>query len=257
MTTRKEHILLVDDEKHLLVSLRDYLMFEHFTVTTAQSGEEAVEVLQKIKPDLIVLDISMPGMGGMGFLRHITTPQGKTRYPVLVLTARSMLADFFQGVAVDGFMAKPCDEAELTGMIRAIIAKHRNVSETLKRGKMKVLLGEDDEIKARRLTEALKNAGYDVVTASSGPQLLEKAVAEKPDLIVIKEILSLLNGHAVASLLEVMPSANGIPIVIHGDPRSAAEGDSGKSPARNIRKVLGASDQDALIRVVAEVCATL
>ena len=66
-TTRKEHILLVDDEKHLLVSLRDYLTFEHFTVTTAQSGEEALEVLERITPDLIVLDISMPGMGGMGF----------------------------------------------------------------------------------------------------------------------------------------------------------------------------------------------
>lgn len=257
MTARKEHILLVDDEKHLLVSLRDYLMFEHFTVTTAQSGEEAVEVLQTIKPDLIVLDISMPGMGGMGFLKHITTPTGKTRYPVLVLTARSMLQNFFQNVSVDGFMAKPCDEAELTGMIRAIIAKHRNVSENQKRGKMKILIGEDDEVKARRLTEALKAAGYDVVTANSGPQLLEKAVAEKPDLIVVKEILSLLNGHAVASLLEVMPSANGIPIVIHGSPHSDAKGEPSAPSARNIRRVLGNCDQDALVRTVTEVCATL
>jgi CheY-like chemotaxis protein len=258
MSDVKEHILLVDDEKHLLVSLRDYLTFEHFTVSTAQSGEEALEVLKELEPDLIVLDISMPGMGGMGFLKRISTPEGKPRYPVLVLTARSMMADFFQGIAVDGFVAKPCNEAELTGMIRSIIAKYRSLSEKTKRDKPKILLAEDDEVYSRRIGEALKAAGYEVELAASGPELLEKAAAGKPDIIVMKEILPRLNGTAVAALLEVMPSTSGIPVVLYDDALTGDEPDSIRAGlAKTIRKDLRGSNPDQLLKAVAGVAATL
>lgn len=256
MSDAKDHILLVDDEKHLLVSLRDYLTFEHFTVTTAQSGEEALELLKDLKPDLIVLDISMPGMGGIGFLKRISTPGGKPRYPVLVLTARSMMADFFREIAVDGFVAKPCNEAELTGMIRTIIAKHRNLSEKSNRDKLKVLLGENEEVFSWRLGTALKAAGYDVEYAASGPELLEKAAAGKPDVILMKEILPRMNGTAVASLLDVMPSTCGIPVVLYDDALAIPESAGLRAGlARTIRKDLRGSNTDELLAAVAVVVA--
>ncbi len=121
----KTHIQLVDDDEHLLVTLGDFLASEGFEVTKARSGEQALEQLKKISPDLIVLDISMPGMGGIGFLKQITAASGETRYPVLVLTARSAMKDFFDTVDVDGFAPKPCDEAELLGKIREILGRRR------------------------------------------------------------------------------------------------------------------------------------
>ena len=254
-TTRKEHILLVDDEKHLLVSLRDYLTFEHFTVTTAQSGEEALEVLERITPDLIVLDISMPGMGGMGFLKRISSAGGKPRYPVLVLTARSMLADFFQEMSVDGFVAKPCDEAELTGMSRTIRAKRQSVAEKQKRARRTVLLAENESNLAARMGDALKQAGYDVDIVGSGPELLERATANKPDIVLMKEILPKLNGDAVASLLDVMPSTNGIPVVIYDDTIIGQDAEDRICNIKNVRKFLRTSAPDSLVEAVAAVAA--
>ena len=249
---RKEHVLLVDDEKHLLVSLRDYLTFEGFAVTTAQSGEEALQVIESLVPDLIVLDISMPGMGGMGFLKRISSVSGKPRYPVLVLTARSMLADFFQEVAVDGFVAKPCDEAELTVMIRAILAKHRSVSVKETRVRHTILLAENEVTEAARLVDAMTQAGYDVQQVGSGPELLEKAAALKPDVIVMKEILPLLNGDAVAALLEVMPSTRAIPVVLYDDCIVGKDLENRIYTMKNVRKFLHTSDPKSLLVALAE-----
>lgn len=256
MSARKSHVLLVDDEKHLLISLRDYLVFEQFEVTTAQSGEEALELLKTLTPDVIVLDISMPGMGGMGFLKRISSASGKPRYPVLVLTARSMLADFFREVAVDGFVAKPCDEAELTGMLRTILSKYQSRTEVSARSNRKVLLGEDDDRLARRQIEALRAAGFEVVSVATGTQVLDKAVSEKPDVILLKEILPQMNGTAVAGLLDVMPSTSAIPVVLHDDTKGAATG-AGMTPAsKNISRTFGLVDAESLARAVAEVCAS-
>lgn len=250
----KDHILLVDDEKHLLVLLRDYLMFEGFSVTTAQSGEEALEMLDRVNPDLIILDISMPGMGGMGFLKRISTAGGKPRFPVLVLTARSMLADFFREVAVDGFVAKPADEAELLGMIRAILSKHRAAARKSSQTSRTVLLAENEAALAVRIAAALGAAGFDVETVSDGPELLEKATRIKPDIIVMKEILPRMNGTSVAALLGVMPSTGEIPIILYDDTLwSSEEAAARLAKSKNIRKVLRTFDPDALVAAVGEV----
>ncbi len=250
-TTRQDHILLVDDEKHLLISLRDYLMFEHFTVTTAQSGEEALTALEQVTPDLIVLDISMPGMGGIGFLKRISSSSGKPRYPVLVLTARSMLADFFHDVSVDGFVAKPCEEAELTGMIRTILAKRRCEAGKEQQEQRTILLAENETATATRLKEALLNAGYSVDVVGSGPELLEKAAINKPDIILMNEILPYLNGDAVATLLDVMPSTSEIPIVIYDDTIVMKDEPKRKYAIKNVRISLRTSDTDSILRAVA------
>jgi DNA-binding response OmpR family regulator len=254
-TIRQDHILLVDDEKHLLISLRDYLMFEHFTVTTAQSGEEALAALERVTPDLIVLDISMPGMGGIGFLKRISSSAGKPRYPVLVLTARSMLADFFQDVSVDGFVAKPCEEAELTGMIRTILAKRRCETRRGQRAQRTILLAENEATTASRLKVALLSAGYAVDTVGSGPELLEKAATNKPDIILMNEILPYLNGNAVATLLDVMPSTSEIPIVIYDDTIVGKDEPKRKYAIKNVWKSLRTSDTGSILKAVASTLA--
>ena len=110
--TRRK-LLLIDDDTSLLVTLRDFLEFEGYDVVTADSGEKGLEMLGTMKPDLIVLDMSMPGMSGVGFLKAISSADGKPAHPVLVLTARANMAEFFANVDVDGFVAKPCDPSDL------------------------------------------------------------------------------------------------------------------------------------------------
>ncbi|MDI6775153.1 MAG: response regulator [Verrucomicrobiota bacterium] len=249
----KKKILLVDDEKHLLMSLKDYLTFEEFEVLTARSGEEALKALEKAAPDLIVLDISMPGMGGVGFLRRISNEHGIPRYPVLVLTARSAMREFFDTVEVDGFLEKPCDESDLLAKIRKIFVHRMGPGVAGERGRQRILLAEDDASVADRLCEALRDAGYDVEVARSGPEALEKATMVKPSLIVMKEILPRLNGSAAASLIEVMPSVSTIPVILYDETRAGSpEAGSRRRDVKRVRRVLHTSDSAEVVKAVSD-----
>lgn len=117
----KRKILIIDDDASLLTTLSDFLSFEGYDIATADSGEEGLARLESLTPDLIILDMSMPGMGGVGFLKAISDARGKPSHPVLVLTARANMAEFFANVDVDGFVAKPCDPNDLLMEVARII----------------------------------------------------------------------------------------------------------------------------------------
>lgn len=115
-------ILLVDDDASLLHMVEDMLTYEGFEVVLAQSGEDALARLIEMQPDLIILDIGMPGIGGLGFLRRMTEQNSKKFCPVLVFTARAELQSFFNSAIVAGFLAKPSTCENLLNTIRKILA---------------------------------------------------------------------------------------------------------------------------------------
>lgn len=236
-------LLLVDDEKHLLLSLSDRLKSEGFDVTTANSGENALARLDETTPDLIILDISMPGMGGVGFLRRITRADGSTAYPVLVLTARGNMKDFFESVQVDGFLGKPCDESDLIAKIQEIVGHHKQSTKKAARTKKRILLAEDDERHIKPITHTLESAGYEVELIRTGPNVLDKGVSIQPDLFLLKEILAGLNGSSVASMLQVMPSVCKTPVILFDHSRTdEAPKPKGVDSLQNIKSFLCTAD---------------
>jgi DNA-binding response OmpR family regulator len=248
MSDKMYRILLVDDERHLLISLKDYLVSERFDVVTATSGEEALAILDQTRPDLIVLDISMPGMGGLGFLRQITGADGKTAYPVLVLTARSMLENFFDSVAVAGFLTKPCDENKLVRTIRKILASIQKRPARSQGQLFTVLLAEDDPLLIPGMTAAFSAAGFEVVTVGNGPDVLDKAVTMNPDVVVMKEVLPRLNGSAVARLIDVMTSLSGLPVILYDERANGGKVEGSKSAvARCVKQHLSVNQPGALV----------
>lgn len=245
----KKKILLIDDDTNLLTTLKDFLKSEGYDVLTADSGEQGLKRLTKTTPDLIILDMSMPGMGGMGFLKEISSPDGKPRYPVLVLTARANMAEFFANVEVDGFVAKPCDPGDLLMEVGRIIFLRSSEAGGLSTGakkdeRKKVLLGEDDASIKDVLVAAIADAGYLVECVVSGPEILEKAIVRRPDVIVMKRILHQMNGDSVAEMLKTMPNTKSIPVVLYevgGDttasPRAVDPGGNVKAIAPNSNSV--------------------
>lgn len=251
----KPNVLLVDDDKNLLTSLRDYLGRQDLNVQLAQSGEEALKKVDQVKPDVIVLDISMPGIGGVGFLKRITNAEGKTRFPVLVHTARAAMADFFDTLDVAGFVAKPCDGDELVRSIRKIAAKHRVIPAApamqAAPGKVSVLLAESDIILATRIKTAFEAKGCTVVRVAQGPEVLEKAPHARPTVIVMHEILSGLNGLAAASLVDIMPSIAGVPVLIYEEGDHYTQlAQSGRKLPKCVRKLLRLTDPALLAEAV-------
>lgn len=214
-------ILLIDDDKSLLTTLGDFLESEGYEVITASSAEQALKKLEQETPNLVILDISMPGMGGVGFLKEITRTEGQPRYPVLVLTARANMAEFFSSVEVDGFIAKPCEPEELVSEVNRIIltrqsAVQSGVISELPRQR-KVLVAEDDMAVAAKVCDVFIRAGLGAVSVHRGPEVLEKAIIQKPDVIIMKRVLTGMNGDAVAGVLSSIPTTQDIPIVLYDD----------------------------------------
>jgi len=253
----KEKILLIDDDTSLLVTLSDFLNFEGYDVTTADSGEQGLAKLKGLEPDLIILDMSMPGMGGVGFLREMSSAEGKPEYPVLVLTARANMADFFATMDVDGFIAKPCEPDDLLAAINKILG-----SSPVKAGvdrqvgaRRKVLLAEDDAAVNENLISAFARAGYLVESVLKGPDVLEKAIVGKPDVVVMKLVLANMNGDAVAGMLSEMPNTESIPIVLYDDSGAGGPEEKYRKAVKSIRKLLTENNPPALVAAVEQVLA--
>lgn len=115
-------ILIVDDKASVRKVVRDYLTEEGFRAVTAENGRDALYVARHEKPDLILLDIMMPEMGGYEFLRAFRKERNT---PVILLTARLEEADKVLGLELgaDDYVTKPFGMRELVARIRAVLRR--------------------------------------------------------------------------------------------------------------------------------------
>ncbi len=115
-------ILVVDDKKELRVMVQSYLEEEGFRVVLASDGQEALYVARHEKPDLIILDLMMPNMGGYDFLK---AHKREADTPIVILTARLEESDKILGLELgaDDFVTKPFSMRELTARVRAVLRR--------------------------------------------------------------------------------------------------------------------------------------
>jgi len=213
----KSKILLVDDDKHLLLTLTDYLSFKGYDVYAARSAESALETLESVTPDLIILDIGMPGMGGMGFIKQQQRFPERDKVPILILSAKVIMEDFFAEMDVDGFLAKPCTEEDLLRTIKETLSRHSASLLQEEQRDPRILLVEDDPVVAEEIRSAFRVAPrkMDITLATSAAEAIEKTVTMKPDLLVTNEVLRGMNGSDMARLVRQMPGAHSVPILIY------------------------------------------
>ena len=116
------HILVVDDDDGIRELVKQYLNQNNFLVSTANSAEDALEKIQVIKFDLIILDIMMPGKNGLEFIQE---NQKKLETPIILLTAKGETSERVEGLEVgaDDYLAKPFEPKELILRIQNIIKK--------------------------------------------------------------------------------------------------------------------------------------
>jgi two-component system KDP operon response regulator KdpE len=114
--------MVVDDEPAIVRLVRAKLQADDYAVITASRGEEALELLEDERPDLVVLDLMMPGMDGFETLRHI---REIGQIPVIMLTARSGDADKVRGLqgGADDYLTKPFNPDELSARIAAVLRR--------------------------------------------------------------------------------------------------------------------------------------
>ena len=137
-----QHILVVDDEPAIVTVVRERLEREGFAVQAVASGEEALAGVDTAPPDLIVLDVMLPGIDGFEVLRRLRGAGHKV--PVIVLTARDEDVDKIVGLELgaDDYLVKPFNPRELSARIRAVLRRQADLKALEARVQAAV---EDDE----------------------------------------------------------------------------------------------------------------
>ena len=118
-------VLVIDDEKDLLELVRYNLEKEHLSVIVASDGKSGLEIAQRHKPDLILLDLMMPGMTGLEVCQRLRGDTRTSRIPVLMLTAKAEESDKVVGLEMGGddYVTKPFSVRELVARVRASLRR--------------------------------------------------------------------------------------------------------------------------------------
>jgi DNA-binding response OmpR family regulator len=135
-------ILVIDDEKDILKSLKDTLTSENFDAHTATTGKQGIRLASEVKPDLIVLDLRLPDMDGYDVCRQLKASPETAAIPVIMLSTRSKDTEKVVGLEIgaDDYLTKPYNEMELLARIRvALRRKTASVAPKLGASKESVL----------------------------------------------------------------------------------------------------------------------
>jgi len=258
MDQSSKNILLVDDEVGLLEIMGHSLEHEGYNVVKAQSGLEALEKLKSVNPDLIILDVNMPQMGGIEFYQKICGADNLPKYPILVLTARADLEELFKELNIDGFIAKPFQIDILLNEVKTIIqSKDRKSSskaaQGLGRGK-RICMVDNDSAIVFKLISTFVDVGYSVSLAKSGALGIERIANELPDIALIRSGLDDISGHMVVLKLKHMAKTKDVFCVLYRLKRGTnAKIDKKILEKKGIVDIVEYTDPEQLLKAVNEI----
>ncbi|MGH2446295.1 MAG: response regulator transcription factor [Candidatus Limnocylindria bacterium] len=183
-------ILIVDDEPKIVRLVHDFLTAAGFGVTTARSGDEALMRVRTEPPDLVVLDLGLPGIDGLDVTRSIRRAGD---LPIIMLTARDDETDKLIGLELgaDDYVTKPFSPRELVARVRAVLRRHAGSTET------EILRAADLTLDVRRLRVTRGEAQVDLTATEFS---LLAALARQPGRVFTRsQLLDAIHGVAFES----------------------------------------------------------
>ena len=232
MTAR---VLVVDDIPSNIKLLEARLVAEYFDVVSASNGQEALARIAEQEPDIVLLDVMMPGMDGFEVCRRIKTNPKTAHLPVVMVTALDQTSDRVAGLdaGADDFLTKPVDEAALFARVRSLVRPKimtdelrmreatgsgmglgdpaATLSESAPSGK--ILLIEDRPEAASLFASALGNT-HTLIHLERFEEALAHARAGEFDLIIVSLSLRGFDGLRLCSQLRSLPEARNAPILV-------------------------------------------
>jgi len=118
-------ILLADDEEQLALAIKIRLQSRGYHVVTASDGRQALDLIAKEQPDLVILDVLMPVMDGYFCLRELNQRFGRGKFPVIILTARDRMKELFDLEGIEDYVIKPFDHEDLLVRIERVFKRRQ------------------------------------------------------------------------------------------------------------------------------------
>jgi len=213
-------ILLVDDDVDFCNATTKILESKGYEVVTAYDAREARQRLKKEKPDLIILDIMLPGQDGFSLCSEFKENTDFFEIPILVLTSVSANKEgekYAELIALyhkaDDFAEKPIDSKDLLARVYALITR-RKITVSEPTNKKKILIIDDDYDFVRALRVVLEANDYEVQASNTAGGGIRMAVTMYPDLIVMDAMLPDKDGFTVSRELKTNSQTYNIPILI-------------------------------------------
>ena len=127
-----QKILVVEDEPDIRKLVQYNLTQERFNVLEAEDGEQALKLLQRERPNLVILDLMLPGLSGMELCKLLRQRSETAKLPILMLTAKAGEADRIVGLEMgaDDYLAKPFSPREMVARVRAILRRSESTPAT-------------------------------------------------------------------------------------------------------------------------------
>jgi len=230
-------ILVVDDILPNVKLLAAKLTGEYYDVLTATSGEEALEICEKELPDLILLDIMMPGMDGFEVCERVKADPKTAHIPIVMVTALTDATDRVRGLeaGADDFLSKPVNDTALMARVRSLVRLKMTVDEwrirentanqfgvfststvemTESGENARILVVEDKSFESEKFVESLKKDNDIIMSVSNGQQAMEQGNQEAYDLITISLNLATEDGLRLCSQIRSNERTRSVPILM-------------------------------------------
>jgi CheY-like chemotaxis protein len=197
-------VLAIDDDPNALDLIQRGLGKEGFSVHVAPNGEEGVRLARELKPDVITLDVLMPGMDGWAVLKALKDDPVTEHIPVIML---SMVDDKDMGYALGAsdYLPKPFDRDRLV----SLLSKYRSHGSG-----NPVLVVEDDPSTREMVRRTLEGEGWTVAEAENGRVALERVAAHVPDLILLDLMMPEMDGFEFVVQLRQHEAWRRIPVIV-------------------------------------------
>jgi DNA-binding response OmpR family regulator len=184
-------ILVVDDEPKIIQLTQDYLENAGFSVISAGDGERALAIIQVEKPDLVVLDLGLPGMDGLDVCRSI---RKTSNLPIIMLTARDEETDKLVGLELgaDDYITKPFSPKELVARVRSVLRR----SELVQEGREVIRVG-DVTLDLPRMQVTVGDEEIELTATEF--QLLQALASQPGRIFTRSQLLNAVHGVAIES----------------------------------------------------------
>ncbi len=230
-------ILVVDDILPNVKLLEAKLSSEYYDVLTATGGEEALEKVERDNPDLILLDVMMPGMDGFEVCKKIKENPASAHIPVVMVTALTDSVDKVRGLeaGADDFLSKPVNDTALMARVSSLVRLKMTVDEWRAREttasqlgvidestsvmdepveNARILVVEDQAFEADKIAETLHRDNDNVIPVDSGMKAMEYASQHDFDLLIISLNLKNEDGLRLCSHLRSNERTRAVPILM-------------------------------------------
>ncbi|HHT9138360.1 MAG TPA: ATP-binding response regulator, partial [Candidatus Wunengus sp. YC60] len=208
------YILIVEDSHTQAKQLEAILKQLGYHISIAYSGQEALSILEKQKPVIVISDILMPEMDGYQFCKLIKSNDNLKDIAVILLTQLSDPKEIIRGLecGADDFIVKPYNEEFLLARIHTTLAlkTKQDIASKL----VSILIVEDSPTQAEQLKYLLEEKGYAVMVAADGKEGLAVAKKFKPTIIISDIVMPVMDGYEFAQKIKTDKELHNTPIIL-------------------------------------------